>query len=78
MIKENAMGHVINVDFSTKRNQIDLDYPWAEFEQMLKDNGICEEDISEIADSVRDFVTYQEADQDIQKIADVYISNVYR
>lgn len=72
------MGQVINVDFSTKRKQIDLDYPWTEFEQMLKDNGICEEDILEIADSVRDFVTYQEADQDIQKIADVYISNVYR
>ena len=72
------MGQVINVDFSTKRRQIELGYPWAEFEQMLKDNGICEEDISEIADSIRDFVTYQEADQDIQKIADVYIRNVYR
>lgn len=71
------MGEVIQVDF-TKRAVTVPNPVWQRFVQMMIDNGMCEDDILEVEDAVGDPVLYDTADEDIQRIADVWLSNTWR
>jgi hypothetical protein len=68
------MGEVI--DFQKYVEPRTLPNPnWMKFIEMMRKHGLDEDDIEEVIDCVADIRAYEDADQDIRRIADVWINH---
>jgi hypothetical protein len=66
------MGEVIYVDFYRPVTPMVPNPLWQAYVDTMRRNGICEDDIEEVTDAVRDKSAYESADSDIKMFADVW------
>jgi len=67
------MGEVIQVDFRTKPRTVPNPL-WLRFVDMMHRYGIDEDDIAEVTDAVADSKYYETVEEDIKRIADVWLN----
>ena len=67
------MGEVIQVDFRPKPRTVPNPL-WLQFVDMMHSNGIDEDDIAEVTDAVADPKYYETVEEDIKRIADVWLN----
>ena len=67
------MGEVIQVNFRSKcRTEYRADKLYSGFIEILERRGLCEDDIQEVLDAIRDPRYYETVDDDIKHIVDVW------
>lgn len=64
------MGEVIYINFDKPKT---VPNPlWEAYVDIMRRNGICEDDILDVTDAVRDRSLYETSDAEIKKFADVW------
>jgi len=69
-----AMSNIVHVNFQHRcrvERSTDLDFEL--FLQMLRDQGLDEDDVLEVTDAVQDAEYYETVDDDIKTIADAWL-----
>lgn len=67
------MGEVIQVNFRSKcRTEYRADALYFGFIEILERQGLCEDDIQEVLDAIRDPLYYETVDDDIKHIVNVW------
>jgi hypothetical protein len=74
------MGEVIVVDFKQKTKNLPSPiHPelYNGFCEILRNKGLCEDDILDVIDGIQDIRAYMELDKDLKHIVDVYHNCTY-
>ena len=67
------MGEVIQVNFRNKcRTEYRADTLYFGFIEILERQGLCEDDIQEVLDAIRDPLYYETVEDDIKHIVNVW------
>jgi hypothetical protein len=74
------MSNVIHVEFGkntvTENIQFNEDSSLFEYLDSLREQGIDEDDVLDVADAINSYEVYLEADEVVQQLADEWLQNI--